>query len=220
METRRGLLVAGNDKLGGSVFHFDIPPVTTCPGRSALCESLCYCTRGRYRFPQVIDRLKWCFEQSKQDDFTSRMTDEIYRKGCLAVRIHVSGDCYSPGYARKWIEIVTNSPHCSFWLYTRSYRIPAIAEVLAELATLPNMAVWYSADNETGYPERVPEGIRVAWLMDSDEEPDQADLIFLNHPLRYMDDDRIKLDLVCPTETKAGKDRGTSCSTCGYCLPE
>ncbi|QEG30197.1 hypothetical protein GobsT_50000 [Gemmata obscuriglobus] len=220
VETKRGLLVAGNEKLGMSVFHFDTPPVTTCPGRSKRCESLCYCRRGRFVFPQVIERLEWCYEQSKRDDFASRMTAEIHRKGCLAVRPHVSGDLYSPGYARKWLEIVTNCPRTKFWLYTRSWRIPGILEVLAELAKLPNLAVWFSADEETGYPPTVPEGVRVAWLMDSDEEPEAADLIFLNHPLRYQDDKRIKLDLICPTETESGRKKGTSCSTCQFCWPD
>lgn len=219
VETKRGLLVAGNEKLGLSVFHFDILPVVTCPGRSSRCEAICYCRRGRFQFPQVIDRLEWCYEQSKRNDFARRMTAEIFRKGCLAVRPHVSGDLYSPGYARKWLEVMTACTYTKFWLYSRSWRVPAIAEVLTEMAKLENVSVWLSADEETGYPPDVPERVRVAWLMDSDEEPEDADLIFLNHPLRYQDGKRISLDLICPTETIPGRKRGVSCSTCQYCWP-
>ncbi len=212
----RGLLVQSNEKLGGSVFHFDLPAVVTCPGRSRLCAKHCYARRSRFCFPQVRERIAWCYEQSKRDDFAPRLTDELYRKGVVICRFHVSGDFYSPGYTRKVKEVAENSPQVAFWAYTRSYRAPPIAEVLWELAALDNFSLWLSADDETGFPPHVPEGVRVAW-MQTDQPPESADLVFAVPEVR-KDSMRINLDLLCPTETEAGKRAGTTCSSCQFCF--
>jgi hypothetical protein len=214
----RPLLVVSNDKLGGSVWHFDLPAVKTCPGRSKLCTSHCYARRSRFVFPQVQDRLTWCFEQSKRKDFAAILTDELYRKGVLLCRLHVSGDVYSPAYARKLLAVVQASPQVTFWMYTRSYRVPQIAEVLWELAACENFSLWLSADDETGYPPCVPERVRVAW-MQTGESPEQADLVFATKEVR-KDATRISLDLLCPAETDAGKRAGTTCSSCQFCWRE
>jgi hypothetical protein len=217
MEIRRGLLVAGNEKLSEQVHHFDLPASVTCPGKSRLCYRRCYARRGRFAFPQIAERLKYCYEQSKLDDFVSRMVDELYRKGVLLMRWHVAGDIYSPGYARKIVDVVEQSPHATFWMYSRSWRVPTILPILHELSALPNMKLWLSADAETGYPDDVPEGARVAWMaVKAGEDVGNADLVFLDHPLRKV----VPLEMLertCPTETPAGKEKGTTCSTCQYC---
>ena len=211
----RPLLVAGNDKLSAGVYHFDLPAVLTCPGRSALCESLCYATRGRFNFPQVQERLAWNYAESKKSDFINRMVEELYRKGILLCRFHVAGDFYSPGYARKVMEVIARSPHCTFWFYTRSYRIPAIFAVIEAICALPNCKVWLSADAETGYPEHVPQGARVAWMQtDEADVCEEADLVFLDRPLRKIG---LPVANVCPAETPLGKAHGTSCATCRVC---
>lgn len=212
----RGLLVQSNQKLGGSVFHFDLPAGVTCPGKTRLCYRSCYARVGRFVFPQVIERLQWCYAQSKRDDFAPRLTDELYRKGVLVCRFHVSGDFYSPGYARKVRQVVEASPQVAFWCYTRSYRVEPVAEVLWELAALDNFSLWLSADDETGYPPHVPEGVRVSW-MQTGESPEAADLVFATREAR-KDSARINLDLLCPTETDAGQRAGTTCSSCQFCF--
>src|SRR4051812_14102200 len=126
MHTIRGLLIEGNEKLSKSIWHFDLPPVRACPGRSAECENLCYGLRGRFSFPQVQERLEYCFQMSKRKDWVKLMVDEIYRKGILVCRFHVVGDLYSPGYAEKVCQVVEQSKHCTFFLYTRSYVVPTI----------------------------------------------------------------------------------------------
>lgn len=217
-KVRRGLLVQSNEKLGGSAFHFDLPAGRTCPGRSKLCYSACYARRSRFCFPQVKARLAWAFEQSKRDDFSERIIRELYRKGVLLCRFHVSGDFYSPQYTRKVLEVVQASPGVSFWAYTRSYRIPGIAEVLWELAACENFQLWLSADDETGYPPHVPHRVRVAW-MQTEESPETADLVFATRAVRKKPE-RINLELLCPTETEEGRQAGTNCSNCGYCWRE
>lgn len=211
----RPLLALGNQKLSAGVWHFDIPAVQSCPGRSALCTSRCYGRRGRFAFPQVQERLAWNFAQSKRPDFAKRMVEEIYRKGIILCRLHVVGDIFSPGYARKLVEIISKSDHCTFWLYTRSWRIPAIFSVISDLSALSNCKVWLSADAETGMPPEVPKGARVAWMeTEAEGGCDEADLVFLDHPLRKLS---LPMANVCPTETPAGKAKGVTCATCRKC---
>ena len=166
-------------------------------------------------YPVVQERLLWNYTQSKRTDFADRMVNELYRKGVLLCRFHVAGDLYSPGYARKVLDIITRSPHCTFWFYTRSWRVPAIFEVIASLSKLSNCKVWLSADSETGYPQEVPEGCRVAWMQtDEVDGCEEADLVFLDRPLRKIE---LPMANVCPAETVAGKERGTTCATCRVC---
>lgn len=218
MESVRSLLLFGNEKLSESAAHFDLPAIRTCPGRSKLCSEKCYALRGRYRFPQVQQRLQWAFEQAKRRDFVDRMVEELYRRGVLLMRWHCAGDVFSPAYARKMLEVIGRSPHTTFWAYTRSWRVPAIYPVLKAIAMMPNMTLWFSADSETGYPVEVPDHAKVCWMQtEREEEIELAELVFLDHPLRK---ERIPLgmiDKICPAETPEGKTRGTTCATCRYC---
>lgn len=220
MEVIRPLLVAGNGKLGGSIWHFDLPAVRTCPGRSRLCSDECYALRGHFAFPQVQERLEWCFEQSKRNDFVPRMVNELFRKGILVCRVHVAGDLYNPTYAKKWVEIVRQSKQTIFLCYTRSYRVKRIETVLRELASLDNMHLWYSADAETGVPQNVPERVRVAYMQtETEEAPEGVDLLFRVQRLRK----RIELPQVAPVcnqETPDGRERGVTCSSCQFCWRE
>ncbi|QEL14742.1 hypothetical protein PX52LOC_01636 [Limnoglobus roseus] len=183
--------------------------------------SRCYARKGRFAFPQVQERLNWCYEQSKRDDFADRLVDELYRKGVLLMRWHCAGDIYCPAYARKMLDVMVRSPHTSFWCYTRSWRVPTISLILKELSLVPNMKLWLSADAETGYPDEVPENARVAWMQTSvDEDVGDSDLVFLDHPLRKLTLPLHVLEKACPTETPEGKKKGTTCATCRYCWTE
>ena len=216
MEIKRGLLTQANQKLGETLFHFDLPAVLTCPGRSSLCESKCYARRSRFLFPQVQQRMAWNYEQCKRKDFTDRMVRELYRKGVLVCRFHVSGDIFSPGYARKMIDIMKQSEHTRFFAYTRSWSVRTIEPLLREMADLDNLSLFFSADNETGMPADVPEKVRVAWMqVDESDDVEQADLVFRDKPLRSLPvTTTVK---VCPTETVEGRQKGTTCATCGFC---
>lgn len=219
MKVVRPLLVIGNDKLSQSVAHFDLPAGTTCPGKSKLCYRKCYARRNRFSYPQVQERLRWSYEQSKRGDFVERMVDELYRKGIVLCRLHVSGDIFSPAYARKLLEIIGRSSHTTFWAYTRSWRVKTIFPILKAISIMPNMKLWMSADAETGYPPEVPQGVRVAWMMTQEqEEAELADLLFLDHPLRKVRLPLAILDKVCPTETPEGKAKGVTCATCQLCF--
>ncbi|WP_084760043.1 GP88 family protein [Zavarzinella formosa] len=214
------MVTQSNDKLGGSVFHFDLPAGRhgTCPGRTSTCDSQCYAQRGRFLFPQVQDRLAYCYAATKRKDFVPRLVSELYRKGVLAMRWMVSGDVYSPGFAKKVMAVAEGTPFCRHWLYSRSWRIPAIEAVLRDLALVDNVSVWYSADRDA-FPTEVPPRVRVAYMMsDADDHPVQpVDLVFLVHRLRKM---ALPMANVCLQETPEGRESGVTCSTCQVCLPD
>jgi hypothetical protein len=220
-EIRRGLVTQANQKLGVSAFHFDLPAGDggACPGRTPTCSERCYAQRGRFHFPQVQAKLRSNFEASKRKDFVPRMVSELYKKGVLALRWMVSGDVYSPTFARKMLAVVNATPFCRHWIYSRSWRIPAIETVLRELALAENMSVWYSADRDA-FPTEVPPKVRVAYLMtaENDHPPRPVHLIFLVHPLRKVS--LPVLSTVCGQETPEGREAGVTCSTCQVCFPK
>jgi hypothetical protein len=104
-----------------------------------------------------------------------------------------------------------------FFTYTRAWRVPSISEVLVELSRLPNLALWYSADRETGWPEIVPPRVRIAWLMTAADEqpPPEADLVFRKLALRKQPAVEVAGVLVCPAEN--GQQSTATCDRCRIC---
>jgi len=164
--------------------------------------------------PHVRERLAWNLEQSRRDDFADRMVKEIKRRGCLVVRVHASGDFESDAYARKWLRIMRLCPKPTYYWYSRSWSVPEILPVLADMAALKCCRAWFSVDSETGLPDVVPPGVRLAYLqVTKDEEPMLADLTFRVRRLRK--EPRIGLPTVCPSERGAGD---TNCGICKKCF--
>ena len=131
------LLGTGNTKLkntakhfGIKIFNFSIPAGNdkatgkiTCPFAGS-CLSLCYAKKGMYRFSNVERALSKRYEESKKDNFVDRITWELSRvrkDKQIYVRIHDSGDFYSPAYFYKWLEIAQNNPSVRFYAYTKSH---------------------------------------------------------------------------------------------------
>jgi len=105
---------AGNDKASGKI---------TCPFAGS-CLKLCYAKKGMYRFGNVERALSKRYQASKEENFVSRITDELskVKKGKqIYVRIHDSGDFYSPTYFQKWLEIARINPSVRFYAYTKSH---------------------------------------------------------------------------------------------------
>lgn len=134
MET---LLGSGNTKLkktaaefGVKIFNFSIPAGNdkktgkiTCPF-AASCLSLCYAKKGMYRFGNVERALSKRYEASKESDFVARIDTELIKtsnKKQVYVRIHDSGDFYSPAYFEKWLQIARLNPSVRFYAYTKSH---------------------------------------------------------------------------------------------------
>lgn len=209
----RFLLSEGTTKLGKSILGWSVPAISTCPGKSSVCSRYCYATHGRFVTERVKKLMDWRYEQSKRKDFAEQMAGEIFRRGVLVCRVHVSGDFYSPSYTQKWIEIAARSKAVRFFAYSRSWRIEKIRPLLYAFGALPNVRLWLSADSDTGQPVDVPEGIRVAWLQHNEVVPEQAELVFQVRAMRG----RVSLPTVCEQETPTGKARGVNCANCGVC---
>lgn len=141
------------------------------------------------------------------------MVREIRRKGALVIRLHVSGDFYDAEYADKWLHVFRACPAARFYFYTRSWRVAEIEPVLVHMADEANARVWYSVDRESGLPEWIPDGVRLAWLQDDATLCEDADLVFRVRALRQ---DRVRLPLLCPQETPQGK-LLVNCGNCGTC---
>lgn len=131
------LLGTGNTKLkktatefGVKIFNFSIPAGNdkasgkiTCPFAGS-CLSLCYAKKGMYRFSNVERALSKRYESSKETDFVDRITTELKKVKTdkqIYVRIHDSGDFYSPAYFAKWLEIARLNPAVRFYAYTKSH---------------------------------------------------------------------------------------------------
>jgi hypothetical protein len=209
------LLGMGNSKLGDLIHTFTLPAIDTCPGRSKLCEKACYALKGQLLMQHIVGRYKVRYEASLKDDFADRVISEIRLRGCQVVRIHVAGDFYSPEYVAKWATIVAACPKTRFFVYSRSWRVPAIRKQLNLLARLPNIRVWFSCDRETGIPPKVSRRVRIAYMaMDNDDKPSRTpDLGF--RVVRKGVRKRVSGAIVCPTEN--GADAEVTCQKCGLC---
>jgi hypothetical protein len=105
---------AGNDKKSGKI---------TCPF-AGKCIKLCYAKKGAYRWGNVERALTRRYESSKEENFVELISNElnkIRKNKQLYIRIHDSGDFYSPAYFAKWLEIARLNPTVRFYAYTKSH---------------------------------------------------------------------------------------------------
>ena len=214
------MLTPGNKKLGGHlIWGFGLPSGTAklCPGMTPICRRVCYAVRLQSYRPQTAKLYHRNLQLAKQKDFVQRMRAFIIAQGIRVVRIHSAGEFGTARYARKWGRIIAKSPKVKFFTYTRAWRVPAIREVLDELSQLPNLALWYSADRETGMPGNISPRVRIAWLMTAAEEapPPEADLVFRTLALRKQPAVEVAGVPVCPAEN--GHLPSATCDRCRIC---
>lgn len=202
------------------IYIWSMPAISTCPGSTETCRTLCYATQGHYRFGSLQHRYQENFRFSMGRTFVAEVSDEIRRSGARVVRIHGAGDFYSGAYVAEWREIVQAFPGVTFYAYTRSWTLPEMAESIEGLASERNFHMWYSLDKETGVPAKKPRGVRYAYMVVSDEEegliPKGMDLIF-----RVREDSAkkwMKGALVCPYEQKVERKTPMSCEVCKICF--
>ena len=202
-------------KTGPEIALFNLPRITTCPGKSKLCVKHCY-VRPSQRFP-VVNRLhEERFKASKKDDFVDRMVDDIIKSKTRVVRIHTSGDFYSAKYIDDWVKIINRTPNVVYYAYTRSWRCDDMIKQLDRLRRLPNMQLWWFSDQETGSP---PEG-RVAYMAIDDDDAPKFDASLIFRVKRKTEKLMIGGVSVCPLDN--GKPelraRGMTCSNCRVCF--
>ena len=93
--------------------QFNTRAIADCPFRSAGCEAVCYATKGNHQYPSVKDSRVRSYEESKREDFQTRMqytiryylTTKRFKDCTMLIRIHESGDFYSVQYLRKWVKV-------------------------------------------------------------------------------------------------------------------
>lgn len=74
--------------------------------------------------PAVENALSNRYDASKEENFVSRITSELAKVKPgkqVYIRIHDSGDFYSPTYFAKWLEIARLNPSVRFYAYTKSH---------------------------------------------------------------------------------------------------
>jgi len=216
------MLTRGNHKLGRRhIWGFTLPSGTDaiCPGRTEVCSRFCYAKRLETLRPKAHKAYRRNLLQTYRRDFVRRVYHFLRAFRVRIVRIHVGGDFYSDEYARKWLRIIKSSSRTRFYFYTRSWRVPAIRIVLDQMAQQANCAAWFSCDQETGLPEKVPSNVRLAWLQVEKHEvvPDQVDLFFRRHGIR-----RQPLPLtesrVCPEQDGVVRSAHVTCEQCQLCI--
>jgi len=110
------------------IFNFSIPAYksntgkVTCPF-AGECVKFCYAQKGNYtRFPKVGEAMEKKYELTKLENFVELMHNEIKSKKAKIIRVHDSGDYYSPKYLNKWVRIALINPEVKFYSYTNSIK--------------------------------------------------------------------------------------------------
>jgi hypothetical protein len=209
---------SGNTKLGRTIFSWSLPAALTCPGRSRLCEGLCYALKHRFVMAKLFMQFVQNWIIASTPFFAWWMVRKILKARAGVVRIHVSGDFFNAIYAEQWVKIAEALPLVHFFAYTRSWRDPSIRNVLARLSALPNVQLWYSVDAETGCPTTLAteSQVRLAYLATHPQDVcERADLVFRDYPARDVIQKQIGGVLVCPAENGTG--RRIQCDKCGIC---
>ena len=110
------------------IASFNLPAPKACPGAGA-CKGPCYAQQGRYIYRAAIavreNNFSLCQSLlSKSEGTLTRALEEginsIPGKQNLILRMHDSGDFYSPEYARAWMNVAWNNPDKQFYCYTKS----------------------------------------------------------------------------------------------------
>lgn len=146
----------------------------SCGGATSVCESVCYAGKLEVLFPSVKKNLLHNWELLKDADrgeaedllgnLLEKFERDCERRGAEKIfRIHWDGDFFNETYLQAWIEIIRRHSTVIFWVYTRQ----AFAAVGLHKAFLPNLAIYFSAD-EQNLPVakmlRETYGIRIAML--------------------------------------------------------
>ena len=118
------------------VFNFGIPAYKSASGKMTCpfadkCVKFCYAKKGAYIWSNVKPAFEKRYQLTKTDLFIDAMDTEIKKKKADYVRVHDSGDYYSPTYLQKWITIALKNPTVRFYSYTNSIQF------IKDLKTIP-----------------------------------------------------------------------------------
>ena len=168
-----------------NIQSWSLQALTTCPGSIAedgdlvdACKG-CYATQGTYHFPLVKKVRAENQEDWKRIEWVSEFTEILQKEKYF--RWFDSGDMYSLKLARKILEVMKATPHVKHWLPTRMYKFSKFEKIIAEMNSLPNVAVRNSSDSVVGEftpelhgstilptAERVPKGVTLCTAYQND----------------------------------------------------
>lgn len=152
------LLTNNNKKLkkssklnNANIYEFNLPAYKSatnkviCPFADS-CVKYCYARKGSYTWTNTVKKYESNYQLTKQNNFVDLIQDEINRKRKIThIRVHSSGDYYSPEYLNKWIKLAKNNPNIIFYSYTKS--IPLVNKV-----NLPkNFLIIYSEGSKVDF---------------------------------------------------------------------
>ena len=131
------------------VMNFSLPAYKTITGKTVCpfakdCIKYCYAQKGNYKYPSVIKGLNNRYELSKTDEFVPKMNATIILERPTHVRIHDSGDFYSPQYLNKWVQIAKDNTNVIFYAYTKSIKF-----FINGLKLPKNMKIIFSEGSKT-----------------------------------------------------------------------
>ena len=117
-----------SEELGVNLYNFNLPAYknqdgkTVCPFADS-CVQYCYAQKGNYkRFAKSINPgMEYRYKLSKTIAFVPLLIEAIKTLKADYIRIHDSGDFYSPKYVAKWMQIAEALPGVNFYAYTKSH---------------------------------------------------------------------------------------------------
>lgn len=160
----------GNDKLIGSelveFLTWSIPPRTTCPFKTEVCDYICYAALEELRYPNVKNARIRNYEESLKASFINDMIQLLnwqlsrpkFENKIIIIRFHESGDLYNLIYLKKLAAIAEyfkGNSRILFQAYTKS--LPLLK--LIDLNTT-NIKFVYSIMSDTD-PANIEEARRM-----------------------------------------------------------
>ena len=135
------MLTNSNSKLkkssklnNANIYNFDIPAYKTKTGKITCpfakdCVKYCYAQKGAFIWSPAQNKHNQNYLNTKTDNFINDIQKEIdsKRKKITHIRVHSSGDYYSPKYLNKWVTLAKNNPNIIFYSYTKS--IPLVNKI-------------------------------------------------------------------------------------------
>ena len=130
------LLTNSNAKLKKSskinnakIYAFDIPAYKTKTGKITCpfakdCIKFCYAQKGSYIWSPAQNKHNQNYLDTKKNNFNDTIQAEVNKKRKIThIRVHSSGDYYSPAYLNKWVNIAKNNPNITIYSYTKSVKM-------------------------------------------------------------------------------------------------
>jgi hypothetical protein len=223
---QRTILRPGNVKLSRHILTFGLPAILSCPGATELCSALCYACTYNYKLANVIVPRMENFVLACRPDFDEILRRELPLHRQKVIRPHDSGDLFNAAYAAAWYRVMRDTAALGYryFIFSRSWRVAEVCEVLGQMSRLRNVRLWYSVDQQTGWPAYLPQRVRLAWMQttEADLPPRPVDLVFRDYAIRRTRAKRVRGALVCPYEngfSRRLEDGGKfyNCWVCGLC---